>query len=42
MNESVIVDADGYVKATKMGKIWADTGGEVHGDQMMEFKDGMV
>jgi hypothetical protein len=32
MNESVIVDADGYVKATKMGTIWTDTGGEVHGD----------
>ena len=32
MNESVIVDADGYVKATKMGKIWTATGGEVHGD----------
>ena len=42
MNESAIVDAYGYVKATKIGTIWTDTGGEVHGDQMMEFKDGMV
>jgi hypothetical protein len=32
MNESVIVEAGGYVKATKMGTIWTDTGGEVHGD----------
>jgi len=32
MNESAIVDADGYVKDTKMGTIWTDTGGEVHGD----------
>ena len=32
MNESVIVDADGYVKATKKRTIWTDTGGKVHGD----------